>query len=369
MTLALSATAFLVLRTAVRGPVLRRPAATFAARSSAFLLAAAMATSTTTNCAASCEELASDGKSTNHLYFDDGLFEYDHYNGVTVHLDTRVGTDSAPETFETALRDQLEAWKQQSIRGVWLHVPAQEADKIAACVRLGFEFHMVLDTGELVLTQWLPEDTPNRLPHGPTHQVGVGCLVWHPLDHHLVGNGSRRMLVVQEKTGPAAAYKLWKMPTGLTDPGEDVHRASVRELMEETGLKASFSGLVAFREAHASKNASPLAKEESKSRETSTRKTAFSRKASDLFFICQLELCKTGAGSDYDSFSACPDEIAAIQWMAVEDYCAQERWGNSPVYTELNQGLIQEPVLLPHKTLPLRHGSEATNTIYYNSKL
>lgn len=45
-----------------------------------------------------------------------------------------------------------------------------------------------------------------------THQVGIGALVVHPT--------SGKMLAVQERTGPAAKRKLWKMPTGLTDPGE-----------------------------------------------------------------------------------------------------------------------------------------------------
>jgi len=46
----------------------------------------------------------------------------------------------------------------------------------------------------LILKQWLP-DTPSRLPLGPTHQVGVGALI---LDDE------GKMLVVQEKSGPAA---------------------------------------------------------------------------------------------------------------------------------------------------------------------
>jgi len=169
------------------------------------------------------------------------------------------------------------------------------------------------------------------------------------------------MLVVQEKTGPAAAYKLWKMPTGLADPGEDIHHASERELLEETGLSASFSGLVAFRQAHASKNANPLATSKADNSDKSSVKPSVSRKASDLFFICQPELSEN---RDSESFKACPDEIAAIRWMTVEEFCAQELWGNSPVYTALNRALFQEPTLFRHTTLPLRHETSHTNTIY-----
>ena len=161
-------------------------------------------------------------------------------------------------------------WRAEGKRGVWLHVPRQFAAVIPVATELGFEFHLVAaasaavsaessssssqNSNVLVLSKWLPTDTPNRLPVGPTHQVGVGCVVWHPLD----GPGAnRRMLVVQEQTGPARAYNLWKMPTGLADPSEDIHEAAVRELQEETGLAASFGGLLAFRQAHSTPPADP----------------------------------------------------------------------------------------------------------------
>ena len=44
------------------------------------------------------------------------------------------------------------------------------------------------------------------------------------------------MLVVQEKSGPAAARQLWKIPTGLTDLHEDIVKAIAREVKEETRL-------------------------------------------------------------------------------------------------------------------------------------
>jgi len=49
----------------------------------------------------------------------------------------------------------------------------------------------------LILKQWLPE-SPSRLPLGPTHQVGVGALVLE----------EDKMLVVQEKSGPAAGNDM-----------------------------------------------------------------------------------------------------------------------------------------------------------------
>jgi hypothetical protein len=62
------------------------------------------------------------------------------------------------------------------------------------CVKLGFTFHFVKDD-KLILSRWLPDAIPSRLPLGPTHQLGVGALVLNPED-------PTQMLVVQELTGP-----------------------------------------------------------------------------------------------------------------------------------------------------------------------
>lgn len=75
-----------------------------------------------------------------------------------------------------------------------------------------------------MLTHWLP-DTPSSLPTNASHQVGVGVCVFN--DHG-------EMLVVKERHGPAAKRDIWKVPTGLLDPGEHFSTAAVREVSEET---------------------------------------------------------------------------------------------------------------------------------------
>jgi len=300
------------------------------------------------------DEDAKDQTITTTLFPEESL-EYDHYNGVTVHVDERLLL-SMEDNFAANLGRQLQVWRAEGKRGVWLHVPKPCAAVIPVATELGFEFHLVAasatsaessspNSNVLVLSKWLPTDTPNRLPVGPTHQVGVGCVVWHPLD----GPGAnRRMLVVQEQTGPARAYNLWKMPTGLADPSEDIHEAAVRELQEETGLQASFGGLLAFRQAHST----PPAPNGDSSKKTTT---SVRRKNSDLFFVCQMQLparnTTTAAATSSSTidddetyweqqWTACPTEIAAIRWMKVSDYCNQERWQGSPVYMELNRAIL-----------------------------
>jgi 8-oxo-dGTP pyrophosphatase MutT (NUDIX family) len=123
-----------------------------------------------------------------------------------------------------------------------------------------------------------------------------------------------KMLVVQEITGPAAARSLWKMPTGLLDPGEDIDQAAMRELKEETGLQAlRCEGVLCFRQAHG---------------------TSAGRATSDLFFVCLLSVPLV------DDLQPCQHEIKAIQWMPVQEYADQEVWQMSPVYKELNQAVL-----------------------------
>ena len=211
-----------------------------------------------------------------------------------------------------------------------------------------------------MLSRWLPSDSSSRLPFGPTHQVGVGIFVTSPSPHN---RHHHQMLVVRELTGPAAARQLWKMPTGLLDPGEEIGPAAVRELKEETGLDGIFEGIICFR--HATNVAS-------------------GRSISDLFFVCRVRLQGKVETVDHDMLQEMlanrtrlqKEEIADIRWMSVEEYAAQETWQASPVYRELNQVLLDRihqpevsvdttapPPLLQAYSLPIGF-APGTNTLY-----
>jgi 8-oxo-dGTP pyrophosphatase MutT (NUDIX family) len=245
--------------------------------------------------------------------FDDCMLEYDtHYNGVSIRLDRWNREDALdPLVYEQSLVESLQLWRTQGKKGIWIHVPLHRADWVPMAVRHGFTYHMVASSEDcLILNQWLPTDGPSRLPKGPHNQLGVGCVVLHPQD--VCGNhqaNSVRMLVVQEKTGPARTWNLWKMPTGLVDADEDIHEAALRELQEETGLQGCFQGILAVRHSHSV------------------------ARASDIFAVCVLSL------PFLHPWRPCEEEIHDIAWMPVTEYCAQERWQQSPVHVELNQAI------------------------------
>ena len=186
------------------------------------------------------------------LPFPETSLRHDTYDGVTLDVTSLLPTSSSSSSsssssverqyastvadatsFGIALGEALEIWTGSGRRGIWLKIPTSHSHLIApACAVHGFDFQHA-EPGYCVLTRWLPGGGgASRLPGGPTHQIGIGALVIHPL--------SGKMLAVREKSGPAARAKLWKMPTGLTDQGEDIAAAAVRELKEETGLDCVF---------------------------------------------------------------------------------------------------------------------------------
>jgi ADP-ribose pyrophosphatase YjhB (NUDIX family) len=294
--------------------------------------------------------------------FDDSVLSYDHYNGVTIHLDKYHhrhqksnddddgdGNDSSDNQLSTStietetsfsqkLKDALQIWKSEGKKGIWIHTNSETSKYIPICIELGFQFHKILPSSKstttattevenennnlLVLSQWLP-DTKSRLPLGPTHQIGVGAVILNPLD-------LSQMLVVKEKSGPAAKYDLWKMPTGLLDPNEYVNEGAKRELYEETSLNATFKNILSIRQSHRGNGST-----------------------SDMFFLCLMELDKNdiiyggdgGNGGNerqqQQQWKACEDEIADIRWMSVEEYCNQTIWNNSPLSKTMNACVLE----------------------------
>ncbi|KAL2495964.1 nudix hydrolase 10-like [Forsythia ovata] len=108
------------------------------------------------------------------------------------------------------------------------------------------------------------------------------------------------LLVVREKYGRFRARRIWKIPTGIVDQGEDISVGAKREVQEETGIDTEFTEVLAFRQMH---------------------KSFYDK--SDLFFLCMLRPL-TFDIKNQDS------EIDGAQWMPIEEYAlqplAEEQW-------------------------------------------
>jgi len=209
----------------------------------------------------------------------------DMYDGLIIDPDT---LPTSTTDFVDALGASVPAWQEAGFRGIWLKVPISKAHYIGHAVDAGFEYHHA-EPGYLMLTQWLPM-TENKLPPNASHQVGVGAFVFD--------KETRRVLVVQEKNGPLKGKKVWKMPTGLVQAGEDITEAAQREVQEETGIKTKFHSVLAMRQAHG---------------------LAFGK--SDMFFVVALDPVQPASAQ---TIVPQEDEVDAAAWISLEEYTSIE---------------------------------------------
>lgn len=146
------------------------------------------------------------------------------------------------------------------------------------------------------------------------------------------GNTEPKIILVQERTGPAARRKLWKMPTGLIDPGEDIADAAIRELKEETGLDGVFEGIICLRHA-------PFG--------------GAGRSVPDLFFVVRVRLLERENSNGESGENGGQvvklqtEEIADMCWMPIMEYYHQDIWKTSPAYQQLNKAIFDSVMTTP----------------------
>jgi len=223
----------------------------------------------------------------------------DSYGGIIIDLSRNVALEKVDE-FSVVLERSLKEWREKKYRGIWMKVPIEKADLVGCAVRQGFEFHHA-ETSYLMLCQWLPENEPNVLPPNASHQVGVGAFVYD--------KEKEKVLVIQEKQGPLKGKGVWKMPTGLVCQGEDVSEAAVREVQEETGVCATFTAVLAMRQAH-----------------------GFAFGKSDMFFVVA---CNVESGESDKDLKPQEEEIEAASWISLDEFMNIEFMKSRPLYAQI----------------------------------
>ena len=191
--------------------------------------------------------------------------------------------------FKERLEKTVESCRVHNKTSLWVQVPMSCAGLIEEMVDCGLQFHHA-EGNTASLNLWLKDDTECKIPDYATHHVGVGAIVV---------NSRNEILCVRELRNN---YMPWKIPGGLSDLGEDVDQAAVREVLEETGIPCQFLSIVGFRHTHG---------------------LSFGR--SDLYFVCRLEPIEE---TDENGNSIIPEpeaqveEIEEASWVPLDEYRA-----------------------------------------------
>lgn len=230
-----------------------------------------------------------------------GSSELDHkvdfYNGVNI---LSKNLPITKEEFSSKLGTSLAKWKEEKKRGVWLKIPTSSGriGFVETAVNThGFKVHSA-EPSEIILNKWLPEgEEEDSLPGNASSYIGVGCLVL---------NKQGKILAVQERNGWLKGKGYWKIPTGLINQNEHIPSAALRELKEETGIDASFKGVLCFRQ---------LAR-------------GFMSKC-DLFFLC---VCEAESLEIYAQES----EIEKAEWLDAKEFFGQKWLYESSTIAKIN---------------------------------
>ena len=152
-----------------------------------------------------------------------------HIGAYDVHVD---GLPDDDETFRAQLETSLALWKSEGCKVVLLEIPLTKSTLIPVAVAVGFVFHFSA-ADYLMLVLPLVEDAP--LVPSPTRFAAVGGLVF---------DGDKLLLVKNR------GRSQFHFPGGFADPGEHLADAAVREVFEETSVRAEVDTLLFFRHVH-----------------------------------------------------------------------------------------------------------------------
>jgi len=158
----------------------------------------------------------------------------DRYNGYILSCSNKqLDLD---EAFKSALKDVIEDAKNKQKALLWLDLTVEQASYIAIALTLGFEFHNC-EAKRTTLTYRIQEDT--YVPVSPSHTIGVGAVVI---------NKNNELLMVRDRIHNN--HSIYKLPGGMLEHAQCLEEGVVREVWEETGVKAKLIKMVSLLNSH-----------------------------------------------------------------------------------------------------------------------
>lgn len=176
-----------------------------------------------------------------------GKYRYNRYHDVEIDV-ARLNMASEQDAV-AAVAEEEDKWEHRVgfKRGcesavMWLRVPTELCRVLPWLVlptALGgrpFVVHHAHSSHFMLVRPWRFQSQRHhaRIPLYGTHYVRVECLVVEETSGHI--------LMISERLGPQNS--CMKFVTGSVDPGEFLSTASTREVHEETGVRASYVGVI-----------------------------------------------------------------------------------------------------------------------------
>jgi ADP-ribose pyrophosphatase YjhB (NUDIX family) len=174
-------------------------------------------------------------------------------------------------------------------------------------VECGFKVHSGAGS-EVDCYKWL-KASPDKVPPYASHQIGVGGMVI---------DDDQRILLVKEHN----KRSIWKLPGGLSDPGEEFGDTAVREVREETGVHSRPIGMLSMRHQHHRGKRGDVG---------------------DIYVIMWLRALTTHIAIEH------VDEIAEAKWVPLEEFV---RDTEHPLQTYVGKLAMQAEADLRHGRAP-----------------
>jgi 8-oxo-dGTP pyrophosphatase MutT (NUDIX family) len=186
-----------------------------------------------------------------------------------------------PALVTRAIDATLPSWLASNTPSVWVTLRGADLDHVQHFIANGFIIHRIKGADALVLNRWVKPGVSN-LPPGPFAYFGCGALCV---------NDEGKVLAVRENLGSGPGP--WKLPGGLYDSKKDADlgAGAVREVFEETGIRAEFNYVACQRFAP----------------------NSVMFHSPDVYTICRLTPLTTEIKID-------PVEIAACEWLDPEAF-------------------------------------------------